>query len=121
MASALVSRAFRITFARSSPVASRTTSRNLSLLAAIDQGTSSSRVILYDIASPSPNPLASHQVELQSATTNPQAGWSQMDPVKILSTISTSAAGALKKAGAKPATSSESALQTSGVQSCRTR
>ena len=99
MASALVSRAFRITFARSSPVASRTTSRNLSLLAAIDQGTSSSRVILYDTASL--KPVASHQVELQSATTNPQAGWSQMDPVKILSTISTSAAGALKKAGAK--------------------
>ena len=67
-------------------------------LAAIDQGTSSSRVILYDTADL--RPVASHQVELQSATTNPQAGWSQMDPLKILSTISDSAAGALSKAGA---------------------
>ena len=68
------------------------------LLASIDQGTSSSRVILYDAATLSP--VASHQVELQSATTNPQAGWSQMDPMKILSTVDASARGALEKAGA---------------------
>jgi glycerol kinase len=73
--------------------------RHLSLLAAIDQGTSSSRVILYDAASL--KPVASHQMELQSATTNPQAGWSQMDPQAIVSTVATSAEGALQKAGDK--------------------
>jgi len=71
------------------------------LLAAIDQGTSSSRVILYDAATL--KPVASHQVELQSATTTPQAGWSQMDPLAILSTVATSAEGALQKAGATAA------------------
>ena len=72
--------------------------RARSLLASLDQGTSSSRVILYDAASLAP--VASHQVELQSATTTPQPGWSQMDPMAILSTIDQSAAGALEKAGA---------------------
>ena len=70
-------------------------------VAAIDQGTSSSRVILYDTKDL--KPVASHQVELQSATTNPQAGWSQMDPMKILSTVADSAQGALTKAGATAA------------------
>ena len=81
---------------RSSYVAS---SRALSYVAAIDQGTSSSRVILYDTSTL--KPVASHQVELQSATSNPQPGWSQMDPMAILSTVATSAQGALDKAGAK--------------------
>ena len=40
--------------------------RCLSYLASIDQGTSSSRVILYDAETLAP--VASHQVELQSAT-----------------------------------------------------
>ena len=69
-----------------------------SLIASIDQGTSSSRVLLYDAETL--KPVASHQVELQSATTNPSPGWSQMDPMKILSTVDASAAGALEKAGA---------------------
>ena len=72
-----------------------------SLLASIDQGTSSSRVILYD--ADSLKPVASHQVELQSATTNPKPGWSQMDPMAIVSTVEQSAAGALQKAGATAA------------------
>ena len=71
--------------------------RYRSLLASIDQGTSSSRVILYD---ESLTPVASHQVELQSATTAPSPGWSQMDPRAILRTVNESAAGALAKAGA---------------------
>ena len=110
-----------------------THTRNRSLLASIDQGTSSSRVILYDETL---KPVASHQarrfararaccfvrshppkyltnsqaclpptgleqVELQSATTTPKPGWSQMDPMAILRTVNTSAAGALEKAGAK--------------------
>ena len=72
--------------------------RCASYLAAIDQGTSSSRVILYDAGSLTP--VASHQVELQSCTTNPQPGWSQMDPLGILASVEASAAGALEKAGA---------------------
>ena len=73
--------------------------RARSLLAAIDQGTSSTRVILYD-ADAKLQPVASHQIELASATTNPQAGWSQMDPKAIVSSVEQSAAGALQKAGA---------------------
>ena len=60
-----------------------------SLLASIDQGTSSSRVILYDEAL---SPVASHQVELQSATTHPQPGWSQMDAKAIVGTVNIAAA-----------------------------
>ena len=65
------------------------------LLASIDQGTSSSRVILYDL---NLKPVASHQLPLETIT--PQAGWTQMDPMAILSTVETCAAGALQKAGA---------------------
>ena len=65
----------------------------------IQHSSFSARVILYEASSL--KPVASHQVELQSATTNPQAGWSQMDPLAIVSTVTTSAAGALEKAGAK--------------------
>ena len=72
--------------------------RCASYLASIDQGTSSSRVILYDVDSLAP--VASHQVELQSATTTPQPGWSQMDPMGILASVEASASGALASAGA---------------------
>ena len=65
------------------------------LLASIDQGTSSSRVILYDL---NLKPVASHQLPLETIT--PHAGWTQMDPMAILSTVETCAAGALQKAGA---------------------
>jgi len=65
------------------------------LLASIDQGTSSSRVILYDL---NLKPVASHQVSLETIT--PQAGWTQMDPMAILSTVEQCAAGALERAGA---------------------
>ncbi len=75
--------------------------RRLSLLAAIDQGTSSSRVILYD--ADSLKPVGSHQVELASATTTPKAGWSQMDPMAIVRSTEESAAGALAKVGATAA------------------
>ena len=72
--------------------------RCLSYLASIDQGTSSSRVILYDAESL--EPVASHQVELQSATTTPEPGWSQMDPSAILRSVDEAAQGALQKANA---------------------
>ena len=74
--------------------------RHRSLLAAIDQGTSSSRVILYD---ESLRPIASHQQELQSATANPHPGWSEMDPMALLASVEASAAGALEKASATAA------------------
>ena len=91
----LVGRAARNFPARSAPALR---SRSLSLLASIDQGTSSSRVILYDAATL--ETVASHQCELQSATTTPKPGWSQMDPMRIVATTEESAAGALQKAGA---------------------
>lgn len=69
--------------------------RRQSLLAAIDHGTSSSRVILYDQTL---TPVAKHQIEIPTKT--PHAGWAQMDPMLILSSVEESAAGALKKAGA---------------------
>jgi len=52
-------------------------------------------VILYDL---NLKPVASHQLPLETIT--PQAGWTQMDPMAILSTVETCAAGALQKAGA---------------------
>ena len=42
-------------------------------VAAIDQGTSSSRVILYDAETLAPR--ASHQIDLTSATSTPSPGW----------------------------------------------
>ena len=40
---------------------------------------------------------ARRQVELQSATTTPHPGWSQMDPMAIVSSVEQSAAGALEQ------------------------
>ncbi|KAL1503368.1 hypothetical protein AB1Y20_011420 [Prymnesium parvum] len=77
----------------------RAPSRARSLLASIDQGTSSSRVILYDETL---TPVGSHQVELKTATSSPRPGWSQMDPMAILHTVNTSARRALEQVGAKP-------------------
>ena len=74
----------------------RRTARPLSskaggFLASIDQGTSSSRAILYDT---NLKPLYSHQVSLETLT--PHAGWTQMDPMVILSTVETCAAAVLQ-------------------------
>lgn len=74
-------------------------SRFVSYVAAIDQGTSSTRVILYDVESA--QPVASHQVPVTVIT--PEPGWAQMDPNEILSTVEQSAAGALAMVGATPA------------------
>eukprot|EP00591_Stephanopyxis_turris_P010983 CAMPEP_0195511574 /NCGR_PEP_ID=MMETSP0794_2-20130614/3845_1 /TAXON_ID=515487 /ORGANISM="Stephanopyxis turris, Strain CCMP 815" /LENGTH=545 /DNA_ID=CAMNT_0040639201 /DNA_START=218 /DNA_END=1855 /DNA_ORIENTATION=+ len=56
-------------------------------IAAIDQGTSSSRVILYD--SETLTPVASHQETLASATSAPHPGWSQMNPTLLLKSVET--------------------------------
>lgn len=68
------------------------------LLASIDQGTSSSRVILYDAGTL--KPVASHQVQLADATTTPSPGWSQMDPIAIVSSVEECTSAVLQKAGA---------------------
>ncbi|KAJ3020491.1 UNVERIFIED_CONTAM: hypothetical protein HDU68_010154 [Siphonaria sp. JEL0065] len=52
------------------------------LIAAIDQGTSSSRVIIFNSNG---TPLASHQEEVQQI--NLQAGWSQMNAVVISDSV----------------------------------
>jgi len=72
---------------------------NSTYVAAIDQGTSSSRVILYDAETLAPVPDGSHQVDLSSSYMTPQPGWAQMDPKSILSSVEQSAAGALAKTG----------------------
>ena len=72
---------------------------NSTYVAAIDQGTSSSRVILYDAHTLEPVPDGSHQVDLSSSYKTPQPGWAQMDPTAILSSVEQSAAGALEKTG----------------------
>lgn len=71
-------------------------------MAAIDQGTSSTRVILYDVSegAPVPVPGGSHQVELAGATTHPHAGWAQMDARAIVDSVEACAAGALAGADA---------------------
>ena len=68
-------------------------------VAAIDQGTSSSRVVLYDTATLMP--AAAGQTPL--SITTPQAGWAQMDANTILASVETCAAAALAEAGATAA------------------
>jgi len=53
------------------------------------------RAFVYDL---NLKPVASHQLSLSTIT--PQAGWTQMDPMAILSTVEQCAAGALQKADA---------------------
>ena len=65
-----------------------------SLIAAIDQGTTSSRCILFDHAG---RPVASHQLEHQQIT--PRPGWVEHDPDEILERVLTSVKVALREAG----------------------
>eukprot|EP00850_Spirogloea_muscicola_P021634 SM000256S08688 [mRNA] locus=s256:118688:121996:- [translate_table: standard] len=62
---------------------------------AIDQGTTSTRFILYDAAA---RPVASHQLE--HAQLYPRAGWVEHDPVQILANTRACMAEAVAKAGA---------------------
>ena len=54
-----------------------------SLILAIDQGTSSSRVIIFD--SSNWNVVTSHQVEFDSIY--PEEGWCEQDPKLLLDTV----------------------------------
>ena len=67
-------------------------------IAAIDQGTSSTRVILYDQGTLVPK--ASHQVQLSNATSTPQAGWVQMNPAALLLSVENCFQGVLEQVGA---------------------
>ncbi|KAL1293507.1 hypothetical protein HN51_054165 [Arachis hypogaea] len=62
---------------------------------AIDQGTSSSRFIIYD---KSARPITSHQVEFTQFY--PQAGWVEHDPMEILESVKVCVAKAVDKATA---------------------
>ena len=72
-------------------------------VAAIDQGTSSSRVVLYDAQTLQPVPNGHHQVDLSTHYSTPQPGWAQMDANAIIASVEDSAAGALEKIGATAA------------------
>jgi glycerol kinase len=65
-----------------------------SLVAAIDQGTTSSRCILFDHAG---QPVASHQLEHRQIT--PQPGWVEHDPVEIIDRVRACVREALRAAG----------------------
>ena len=69
-----------------------------SLIAAIDQGTTSSRCILFDRDG---RPIASHQEEHRQIT--PQPGWVEHDAVEILDRVRACMRGALRAASAGPA------------------
>ena len=68
-----------------------------SLVAAIDQGTTSSRCILFDRGG---RIVASHQLEHAQIT--PRPGWVEHDPDEILERVRTCVRVALHKAGATP-------------------
>jgi glycerol kinase len=65
-----------------------------SLVAAIDQGTTSSRCILFDHDG---RPVASHQLEHRQIT--PRPGWVEHDPDEILERVRTCVRVALREAG----------------------
>ena len=65
-----------------------------SLVAAIDQGTTSSRCILFDHAG---RPVASHQLEHAQIT--PRPGWVEHDPDEILKRVRTCVRVALRGSG----------------------
>ena len=70
-----------------------------SLVAAIDQGTTSSRCILFDRSG---RPVASHQLEHAQIT--PRPGWVEHDPDEILERVRTCVRVALRDAGADAGT-----------------
>ncbi|HEY7703111.1 MAG TPA: glycerol kinase GlpK [Candidatus Limnocylindrales bacterium] len=65
-----------------------------SLVAAIDQGTTSSRCLLFDHRA---RPVASHQLEHRQIT--PQPGWVEHDPDEIIERVRTCVRVALREAG----------------------
>ena len=66
-------------------------------MGAIDQGTTSTRVILYDLDARM-RPLSSHQIE--HARILPQPGWAEHDPLEIVRAVRACLAGAMADAAA---------------------
>ncbi|KAF2397817.1 glycerol kinase [Trichodelitschia bisporula] len=61
------------------------------LVAAIDQGTTSSRVLIFN---KSGQPVASHQMEFTQIY--PNSGWHEHDPLELVSSVTTCLEGAVK-------------------------
>ena len=76
------------------PTATRLDMQPRSLVAAIDQGTTSSRCILFDRAG---RPVAGHQLEHRQIT--PRPGWVEHDADEILERVQTCVRVALREAG----------------------
>ena len=62
-------------------------------IGAIDQGTSSSRFLIFDTESSSI--VAKHQIELSQ--TYPEPGWVEMDPIEILQSVKLCMVSALEE------------------------
>jgi glycerol kinase len=79
---------------------------------AIDQGTSSTRFILFEAATGAAK--YNHQVELTQINYQDakRSGWAEHDPVEIMQTVQTCITETLKKAGIKPG---EAASQIASV------
>ena len=70
----------------------------MSFLIAIDQGTTSTRAIVFDLAL---SPVASAQQEFKQIY--PEPGWVEHDPEEIWTTVLSTVRGAMAKAGARAA------------------
>ncbi|GKV45459.1 hypothetical protein SLEP1_g52535 [Rubroshorea leprosula] len=71
------------------------TSKNETFIGSIDQGTTSTRFIIYDSSA---RPIGSHQVEFTQFY--PEVGWVEHDPMEILESVRVCIAKALDKATA---------------------
>ena len=69
----------------------------MTYIAAIDQGTSSSRTVIFDAAGAA---VASAQAEFEQIY--PQPGWVEHDPEAIWSSVAAVTASALAESGAAP-------------------
>lgn len=87
---------------------------NSAFVAAIDQGTSSSRVILYNAAGES---IATHQVPLELLTPSP--GWVEQRPQDIIDTVKTCMQGVLENAKEAGFTVSSENLKAVGITNQR--
>ena len=87
---------------------------NSTFVAAIDQGTSSSRVILYNTAGEA---VSSHQVPINLVTPSP--GWVEQDPKELLESVKTCMRGALEQAKERGLAVSSSSIKAVGITNQR--
>ena len=93
---------------------SSSASSNSAFVAAIDQGTSSTRVILYNSRGES---LVTHQVPLKLITPSP--GWVEQDPMEILDTVKVCMQQVAEKAKEQGFTVSPSYIKAIGITNQR--